>query len=796
MATQRPTEPENTIDAALTSPLGSPRSNNVSAAVTGAAGAAAFGREVVESWTVEDVCEWLVSLRLPPAVVERFRANEIDHEELLPDDRDLDPEQLLDQVGVKKLAHRRKILDGLQAIPCLARRPDTAAGGGGSASASASANWNSLFADPSASKALEVAAQAVLDSWRPRRWVIQPPELGRGGSGVVFQSSDADLGPAVAIKLSYTGGDDLRVLQREARLMKRVAHERICRLYEDPYVSADRRVFGMVLELLDKGCLAQLIKGSPNNRIREFEVVRMAFDVLAALLFMHEKSVIHRDIKPSNIMLTEVDGHIIYKLIDLSISAVNQEARADVAQTLQTGTTSLGALAGTAHYMSPEQIAEGVVVTPQTDLWSLGVVMFECLSGVLPFAPAERDRFKICNAIVNAAAPELIDAVEEVGAISDGMDAFVSRALQKEFGLRFSSAAEMRAALDEMLTAGDDSAFGLFISYRVWCDKEFAEAFYRAASACQLRPGRENRLKVYLDKVRIVDGKRFDVNFAKGLANSTVFSPLVSASCLKNFVELGQEDKEDFVLAEWIMALELESRGIVKAIFPIVMGEQGQDGKYSQTFFEGLRDSRVTWPASDGFHDAGSGAIPDIVSAKSTAKAREFLSMLDPPVELRQQLTVDAVVKKILTFQAILLHFENDSIDAVDGIQMVRINSTHGKDVKEIARIHVAQTCAERVAKVVTAAIRTTAFHQEPSEVLSPVTFIEHLLRTGGAEEPLREGTSEVLHDLQLGDYKSEIVDKKGYYFFSDLVAAEPSELEELISDVGMKTPQSRRLRE
>jgi hypothetical protein len=211
-------------------------------------------------------------------------------------------------------------------------------------------------------------------------------------------------------------------------------------------------------------------------------------------------------------------------------------------------------------------------------------------------------------------------------------------------------------------------------------------------------------MRVYLDKVRIVDGQRFDENFAKGLANSTVFAPLVSASCLKNFVELDQEDKEDFVLAEWIMALELHSRGIVKAIFPIVMGEQGEDGKYSQTFFAEVRDGRVSWPASDGFYSAGSGTISDVASAKSTAKAREFLSMLDPPVELSEELTVDAIVKKILTFQAILLHFENDSIESADGMaQLVRVNSSHGTRAKAIARSHVAQTCAERIAKVVSA---------------------------------------------------------------------------------------------
>eukprot|EP01046_Picozoa_sp_COSAG06_P062374 COSAG06_NODE_14050_length_1194_cov_1.315982_1_plen_197_part_10 len=162
------------------------------------------------------------------------------------------------------------------------------------------------------------------------------------------------------------------------------------------------------------------------------------------------------------IMLTEVDGRTLFKLIDLSISAVEEDARADVSNTLATGTTSLAALAGTAHYMSPEQIQEGVVVTPQTDLWSLGVVMFECLSGLLPFAAEESDRFKIAFAVINPAqaAPELSDVIEEVGAVSEGMVAFVQQALQKDLSRRFGTAAIMTAALDEMLTMSGDDAFG------------------------------------------------------------------------------------------------------------------------------------------------------------------------------------------------------------------------------------------------------------------------------------------------------------------------------------------------
>lgn len=588
-----------------------------------------------------------------------------------------------------------------------------------------SARLAGLLADPSVDEAdLAAAAQATLDLWKPQRWEVTPPVLGRGSSGVVFQCSDTYLGPAVAIKISHSRGrDDLRVLKREARLMQRVAHERICHIFEH-HVTEDQRLFGMVLELLEGGSLAELIAASQDG-IREFEVVRMAFDILAATLFMHQHNVIHRDIKPSNIMRTEVDGRTVYKLIDLSISAVEREARENVSKTLQTGTASLGGLAGTPHYMSPEQIAEGVVVTAQTDLWSLGVVMFECLSGVLPFAPREKDRFKICNAIVNTVAPEVIDVVKEVGAVSDGMSVFIAKALHKELGQRFSTAAEMTASLHEMLSTSGDTAFSLFISYRVWCDKEFAEALFRAASACQLKPGRENRLKVYLDKVRIVDGQRFDVNFAKGLANSAVFAPLLSPSCLKNFVELGREDKEDFVLAEWTMALELESRGIVKAIFPIVIGEQDHHGKYSQTFFEGLRDSRVNWPATDEF-GAGSGVIPNVVSAKSTAKAKEFLSMLEPPVVLSEELTVDAIVKKILTFQAVLLHFENKSIESADGMeQLVRVNSTHGARAKALARAHAAQTCAERIVKLVSAAPAAPEPEPEPGVAIQLASCAE-----------------------------------------------------------------------
>ena len=102
----------------------------------------------------------------------------------------------------------------------------------------------------------------------------------------------------------------------------------------------------------------------------------MAFDLLAALGFIHSKGVIHRDLKPANVMLTTVDGRLACKLIDFSIAAVAQESREEVSATLQTGTTSLAALAGTPHYMSPEQIREGVVVTAQIGLGRIVTALY------------------------------------------------------------------------------------------------------------------------------------------------------------------------------------------------------------------------------------------------------------------------------------------------------------------------------------------------------------------------------------------------------------------------------------
>ena len=151
--------------------------------------------------------------------------------------------------------------------------------------------WRALLDRSSPAAERRAALQSVLEGWHAGRWVLAEKELGHGSSGAVFGSSDSRLGK-VAVK--FTQGEEQKKLEREAALMQRVAHQHICKLFEH-HISQDGQLFGMVMELLESGSLAQRIKDSPDGRIREFEVTQIAFDILAGLEHMHNKGVIHRD---------------------------------------------------------------------------------------------------------------------------------------------------------------------------------------------------------------------------------------------------------------------------------------------------------------------------------------------------------------------------------------------------------------------------------------------------------------------------------------------------------------------
>jgi hypothetical protein len=189
-------------------------------------------------------------------------------------------------------------------------------------------------------------------------------ELGRGGMGAVYRATDQVLQRTVAIKtLRDPGGEEVgRKIRLEAQILARLLHENIVRLYD---FNADDQTYYFIMEEVDGTSFFRRWK-----KIDLPERLRILAQVAEALDYAHRQGVIHRDIKPGNILLTASDQA---KLSDFGLSLLT-----DVAQ-------ESGIVKGTPHYMSPEQ-AKGKRLDHRSDLYGLGVVLYECATGALPFS--------------------------------------------------------------------------------------------------------------------------------------------------------------------------------------------------------------------------------------------------------------------------------------------------------------------------------------------------------------------------------------------------------------------------
>ena len=218
-------------------------------------------------WTVAQTTDWVVHmLRLPEVAAQlqaEFERQEFDGEELASiTTKRLQKIMQKIMPATDPAAACRAVLDAraeIQDARLLATTPVSPAQ---EALPPPSTRWRLVLA--SAGPARRVKLQTVLDQWHRGRWVIEEQELGSGGSGAVFRSSDSDLGQ-VAIKFSYN--DEPHRMDREVRLMKRVGHDRICRMHEH-HAADDGRLFGMMLELLEAGSLAQRIKASTDGYVQ------------------------------------------------------------------------------------------------------------------------------------------------------------------------------------------------------------------------------------------------------------------------------------------------------------------------------------------------------------------------------------------------------------------------------------------------------------------------------------------------------------------------------------------------
>ncbi|HTN84313.1 MAG TPA: protein kinase [Sorangium sp.] len=295
-------------------------------------------------------------------------------------------------------------------------------------------------------------------------------KLGRGGMGVVFLARDPKLGRLVAIKLllRYSGRGIERFLA-EARATARCRHENIVVIYE---VDEIRGYPYLVLEYIKGPTLRKWMTQREHQRALEppaahtppgppapSVVVELMIPVVRALVCAHELGIVHRDLKPENIMLDDAGGT---KVVDFGIAkqmeasrvATLTGARAAPAGGAGQPRNRKSALVGTPRYMSPEQLLRGGV-DHRTDLWAVGVMLYELLTGKHPLDPFSLARL---SDIVDFGVPmpSLRESRPELGALG----ALVDRCLKKSKDERLGSARELLAELEALLPSRTPLALG------------------------------------------------------------------------------------------------------------------------------------------------------------------------------------------------------------------------------------------------------------------------------------------------------------------------------------------------
>ncbi len=204
--------------------------------------------------------------------------------------------------------------------------------------------------------------------------------IGHGGMGEVFLAQDTSLGRKVALKLlrrEFTGNEErLRRFQQEARAASALNHPNILTIHE---IGQDDTLHFIATEYVEGETLREHISRAPLTLGRVLDVAVQAASALSAA---HQAGIVHRDIKPENIMLRE-DGYV--KVLDFGLAKLAETKTADSAvPTLLQVETEPGRVMGTVSYMSPEQ-ARGLDVDARTDIWSLGVMIYEMAAGRQPF---------------------------------------------------------------------------------------------------------------------------------------------------------------------------------------------------------------------------------------------------------------------------------------------------------------------------------------------------------------------------------------------------------------------------
>ncbi len=255
--------------------------------------------------------------------------------------------------------------------------------------------------------------------------------LGKGGMGIVYKAKDTTLDRDVALKImdSNLARDEnfLKRFQAEAKALAKLQNAHIVSIFS---LRETQVGLFIVMEFVDGGTLSDRLK--ENGPMQPGEAVAVFRQILAAMGYAHEAGIVHRDIKPGNIMLTR-NG--VVKITDFGLAKVQQQASA-VTMTIGTG--------GTLFYMSPEQVRGLANVDARGDIYSLGMTLYEAVTGRTPFSDSESD-FDIRQSIVEGKIPPP-DKFNP--ALPKPLVKVIQKAIDKSLDKRYQTAAEMLQALE------------------------------------------------------------------------------------------------------------------------------------------------------------------------------------------------------------------------------------------------------------------------------------------------------------------------------------------------------------
>ena len=267
--------------------------------------------------------------------------------------------------------------------------------------------------------------------------------LGEGSVGAVYRAVDEESGQVVALKQWHAGmlNDEIRGrFMREARALATLDHPNIVKVVGHGFVGG---VPYVVLEYLEGETVEALLRGGkPIDPELAFELMRQA---LAGIAYAHAQHVVHRDLKPENIfVMRDANKRPVVKILDYGLAKFMSLEHSS--SSAQTPLTAAGMMIGTPLYMPPEQAA-GSSVDLQVDVYSMGCVLFEMLSGRPPFLA--ESNVELFNAHLRAPIPKLAEALDGAQ-VAPELQALIERAMAKKQTERFPNAGAMLQALTQL----------------------------------------------------------------------------------------------------------------------------------------------------------------------------------------------------------------------------------------------------------------------------------------------------------------------------------------------------------